>query len=76
MIRTGTGKDPLLRRPFSIHQTTSKGLIQVYFKVVGRGTEILAQLKKTNKSRYSVPWAMVSALPKPCRPVSSAGGWG
>ena len=44
MIRTGTGKDPLLRRPFSIHQTTSNGLIQVYFKVVGRGTEILAQL--------------------------------
>jgi dihydroorotate dehydrogenase electron transfer subunit len=46
MIRTGTGNDPLLRRPFSIHQTSSNGLIQVYFKVVGRGTEILAQLKK------------------------------
>lgn len=46
MIRTGIGKDPLLRRPFSIHQTTSGGRIQIYFKVVGRGTEILAQVKK------------------------------
>jgi dihydroorotate dehydrogenase electron transfer subunit len=42
MIRTGLGKDPLLRRPFSIHQTSDEGLIQIYFKVVGRGTEILA----------------------------------
>lgn len=46
MIRTGTGKDPLLRRPFSIHQTSSGGRIQLYFKVVGRGTEILARVKQ------------------------------
>lgn len=43
MLRVGPGKDPLLRRPFSIHQTSADGLIQLYFKVVGRGTEILAQ---------------------------------
>lgn len=46
MIRAGVGKDPLLRRPFSVHQTSSGGRIQIYFKVVGRGTEILAQVKK------------------------------
>jgi dihydroorotate dehydrogenase electron transfer subunit len=46
MIRTGTGKDPLLRRPFSIHQASSGGRIQIYFKVVGRGTDILAQVKR------------------------------
>ena len=46
MIRTGLGKDPLLSRPFSIHQTTSLGQIQIYFKVVGRGTEILAHIRK------------------------------
>ncbi len=49
MIRIGIGKDPLLRRPFSIHQTTSQGQIQIYFKVVGRGTEILAHVKKREK---------------------------
>jgi dihydroorotate dehydrogenase electron transfer subunit len=46
MIRAGVGKDPLLRRPFSVHQTSSDGRIQIYFKVVGRGTEILSQVKK------------------------------
>ena len=46
MIRTGLGKDPLLRRPFSIHQTSQEGTIQIYFKVVGRGTDILAHVKK------------------------------
>ncbi len=42
MIATGVGKDPLLRRPFSLHQTSSNGQIQIYFKNVGRGTSILA----------------------------------
>lgn len=46
MVRTGVGKDPLLRRPFSIHQTSSEGMIQIYFKVVGRGTDILARVRK------------------------------
>lgn len=49
MIRTGIGKDPLLRRPFSIHQTSDGGRIQIYFKVVGRGTEILAQVRENQK---------------------------
>jgi len=45
MIRTSVGKDPLLRRPFSIHQADASGHIQIYFKVVGRGTEILAHVR-------------------------------
>lgn len=44
MIRTSAGKDPLLRRPFSIHQADGRGHIQIYFKVVGRGTELLARV--------------------------------
>lgn len=35
--------DPLLRRPFSIHQTFSDGTLQVLFKVLGKGTEALAK---------------------------------
>ena len=46
MIRVGEGNDPLLRRPFSIHQKGIDGNIQIYFKVVGKGTEILAQVRK------------------------------
>lgn len=36
--------DPLLRRPFSIHQVTD-GLLTIVFKVVGRGTRNLANMK-------------------------------
>lgn len=46
MIRVGTGKDPLLRRPFSIHQTAADGTLQIYFKVVGRGTAMLAGIRE------------------------------
>jgi dihydroorotate dehydrogenase electron transfer subunit len=45
MILSRAGKDPLLRRPFSIHQATSNGQIQIYFKKVGRGTTILAHAR-------------------------------
>jgi dihydroorotate dehydrogenase electron transfer subunit len=43
MVQTAPGLDPLLRRPFSIHQVSSEGFLQILFKVVGRGTERLAQ---------------------------------
>jgi len=36
--------DPLLRRPFSIHQVAD-GLLTIIFKVVGRGTKNLAHMK-------------------------------
>ena len=45
MIRAGRGREPLLRRPFSLHQTSSNGNIQIYFKNVGRGTNILAHAR-------------------------------
>ncbi len=43
MLRVGGGLDPLLRRPFSIHQVLSDGILQILFKTVGRGTDILAR---------------------------------
>ncbi|RUM41468.1 MAG: dihydroorotate dehydrogenase electron transfer subunit [Desulfocapsa sp.] len=46
MIRTGNGKDPLLRRPFSISQTSSGKYFQILFKVVGCGTSILAHCRE------------------------------
>lgn len=45
MIRTAVGKDPMLRRPFSIHQSDASGQIQIYFKIVGRGTRMLAHVR-------------------------------
>lgn len=46
MIRTATGKDPMLRRPFSIHQSSRNGRIQILFKVTGRGTGLLAHCRE------------------------------
>ena len=41
MVRTVDGLDPLLRRPFSIHQVLEGGLVQILFKVIGKGTKHL-----------------------------------
>ena len=49
MIRAGQNKDPLLRRPFSIHQTSSTGRMQILFKVVGHGTELMAHCREGEK---------------------------
>ncbi len=46
MIRTGNTKDPLLRRPFSISQTSNGKHFQILFKVVGRGTSLLAHCRE------------------------------
>lgn len=43
MLGVGVGSDPLLRRPFSINRIDDK-LVRILFKVVGRGTEMLAGL--------------------------------
>ena len=45
MVRAGEGLDPLLRRPFSIHQVAAGGLLQILFKVIGKGTQTLAGLQ-------------------------------
>jgi dihydroorotate dehydrogenase electron transfer subunit len=43
MLRVSdAGFDPLLRRPFSIYHTTADGQVQLMYKVVGKGTRILA----------------------------------
>ena len=42
MIRVSEGLDPLLRRPFSIHQVAAGELVQVLFKVLGKGTRLMA----------------------------------
>lgn len=46
MIRTTNTKDPLLRRPFSISQTSNGKYFQILFKVVGRGTSLLAHCRE------------------------------
>ena len=42
MVRVDDQCDPLLRRPFSIYQATADGRLQILFKVLGKGTRLLA----------------------------------
>jgi len=42
MLRVADRYDPLLRRPFSIHQQSSDGTLGLLFKTIGKGTDILA----------------------------------
>ncbi|NLX17673.1 MAG: dihydroorotate dehydrogenase electron transfer subunit [Desulfobulbus sp.] len=42
MAACGPYLDPLLRRPFSVHRRCDTHSIQLLFRVVGRGTELLA----------------------------------
>lgn len=44
MVRAANGLDPLLRRPFSIHQVMDNGTLQILFKIIGKGTRYLAKL--------------------------------
>lgn len=49
MVRTGEGMDPLLRRPFSVHQVLEGGLVQILFKAIGKGTRALAEMEAGRK---------------------------
>ena len=47
-IKIKDGYDPLLRRPFSIHRCEGEK-IEILYKVVGRGTELLSRKKIGNE---------------------------
>ncbi len=49
MVACGKTQDPLLRRPFSVHGRQAGGVIQLLFRVVGRGTALLAETAAGDK---------------------------
>ena len=56
MIRPVSGFDPLLPRPFSLHDWSEKqGTIVILFRVVGKGTGILAQSRHGRKLQVVGP---------------------
>ncbi|MBU0729104.1 MAG: dihydroorotate dehydrogenase electron transfer subunit [Proteobacteria bacterium] len=48
MIKVNWAYDPLLRRPFSIFQTSGQD-IQIVYKVLGKGTQIMSTFKAGDK---------------------------
>jgi dihydroorotate dehydrogenase electron transfer subunit len=45
MAACGPSLDPLLRRPFSIHRRIGSDSIQLLFRVAGRGTRLLSEVR-------------------------------
>jgi dihydroorotate dehydrogenase electron transfer subunit len=77
MISVGSGMDPLLRRPFSIHRWLD-GNFQIMYRVVGRGTGMLRN--KMTGDILDVLGPLGNGFPPPGRngkrPVLIAGGIG
>ena len=48
MLSVDNGLDPLLKRPFSIYRSAS-GKLQIIYRVVGKGTDILSKRKAGDK---------------------------
>ncbi|MDG4475677.1 dihydroorotate dehydrogenase electron transfer subunit [Thiovibrio frasassiensis] len=55
MVQTASCYDPLLRRPLSIHQTIGNELVQLLYKVVGKGTRMLAALTPGQRLKLTGP---------------------
>jgi len=76
MLQINDGMDPLLRRPFSIHQVSAGGNIQILFKVVGRGTAQLAGVLPGHHIDCIGPLGRGFALEKKDRLCLVGGGMG
>lgn len=64
MAACGPSLDPLLRRPFSIHRLLAPDRIQLLFRVVGKGTGLLAE------SRPGQQLSLIGPLGRGFRPVA------
>jgi dihydroorotate dehydrogenase electron transfer subunit len=76
MLQVDESMDPLLRRPFSIHQVTAGGSLQILFKVVGRGTARLARLTPDDQIDCIGPLGRGFSLDRTDRLCLIGGGMG
>jgi len=77
MIRVRSGIDPLLRRPFSICGVR-EDLFLVLYRVIGRGTTLMTELREGEKVQVLGPLGKGFAVPekKSVSPVLVGGGIG
>jgi len=72
-----TSCDPLLRRPLSIHRLDrDSGSAEFLYRVVGRGTRMLGEMKRGDTIRILGPLGRGFTLKKGCIPVLVGGGLG
>jgi len=77
MLRVSENLDPLLGRPFGIAAVRSRRDIELYYRVVGRGTSLLTQVRAG--ASLAVHGPLGNGLPSPAKgetPLLVAGGSG
>ncbi len=77
MLRVSENMDPLLARPFGISAVLSKTSIEIFYRVVGRGTALLTRLEPGHELDMLGP--LGNGFPQPGKdvtPVMIAGGIG
>lgn len=74
-IRCSASVDPLLRRPVSIHAVSrEKGLLYLLYRVVGKGTALLARRLPGEELDIIGPLGNGFTLPQPGEQVAVVGG--
>jgi len=77
MLRVGRGMDPLLRRPFSICGVRKDDLVLILYRVVGRGTAIMCDVREGESLSVLGPLGSGFEMPqKEEKPLLVAGGMG
>ena len=74
-IRISEMTDPLLRRPFSIH-SHENGIIEIVFRVVGKGTKVLRELERPEAVDVIGPFGRGFSTIKNGRALLIGGGVG
>lgn len=77
MVRVGSGMEPLLRRPFSICGIQGDDLLLILYRVVGKGTAVMAEKNKGETLSVLGPLGQGFPPPGPEKiPVLVGGGIG
>jgi dihydroorotate dehydrogenase electron transfer subunit len=77
MLRVSENRDPLLARPFGIASVRDRRDIELYYRVVGRGTSLLTTVRKG--AALAVHGPLGNGFPAPAKgdtPLLVAGGSG
>ncbi|MDH4227617.1 MAG: dihydroorotate dehydrogenase electron transfer subunit [Deltaproteobacteria bacterium] len=77
MLRVSEGLDPLLRRPFSVYDSEGGSVVELLYKVVGKGTAIMRDMVKGDGVDVMGPLGKpFPAVKDPSKLVMVAGGIG
>lgn len=77
MLRVSENRDPILARPFGIASVITRQSIELYYRVVGRGTTLLTAMERGSVLNLHGPLGKGFPVPeKGTTPVFVAGGSG